>query len=174
MYCQETCCILNIKLMLLNVVSEKTLESPLDCKEIKPVHPKWNQSWIFIGRTDAEAEAPYFGHLMQRTELLEKTLMLGKTEGGRRRGRQRMKWLDGIPTRWTWVWASSGSWWRTGIPGVLQSMGLQRAGHDWITELNWTELVGKETRWLFLKQDLWSRKQEMQEGWSFQNSKPEY
>ena len=76
---------------------EKTLESPLDCKEIQPVHPKGDQSWMFIGRTDAEAETQYFGHLMQSTDSLEKTLMLGKIEGRRRRGRQRMRWLDGIP-----------------------------------------------------------------------------
>ena len=78
------------------MVLEKTLESPLDCKEIQPVHPKANQSWIFIGRTDAEAETPGgFGHLMGRTDSLEKTLMLGNIEG-RRRGRQRMRWSDGI------------------------------------------------------------------------------
>ena len=77
------------------VVLEKTLESPLDCKEIQLVHLKGNQSWIFIGRTDVKAETPYFGHLMQRTDSLEKTLMLGKIEG-RRRGWQRMSWLDGI------------------------------------------------------------------------------
>ena len=76
---------------------EKTLESPLDCKEIQPVNPKGNQSWIFIGRTDAEAEThQYFGHLMWRTDSFEGTLMLGKTEGRRRRGWQRMRWLDGI------------------------------------------------------------------------------
>ena len=74
------------------VVLEKTLESPLDCKEISL---KGNQSWIFTGRTDAEAEAPVLGPLMQRTDSLEKTLMLGKTEGRRRRGWQRMRWLDG-------------------------------------------------------------------------------
>ena len=78
------------------VVLEKTLESLLDCKEIQPVHSKGNQSWIFIGRTDAEAEAPIFGHLLPRTDSLEMTLMLGKIEGRRRRGRQRMRWLDGI------------------------------------------------------------------------------
>ena len=79
------------------MVLEKTLESPLDCKEIQPVHPKGDQSWVFIGRTDAEAEKlQYFGHLMQRADSLEKTLMLGKIEGRRRRGRQRMRWLDGI------------------------------------------------------------------------------
>ena len=77
------------------VVLQKTLESPLDCKEIQPVN-KGNQSWIFIGRTDAEAETQYFGHLMQRADSLEKTLMLGKTEGRRRIGWQRMLWLDGI------------------------------------------------------------------------------
>ena len=77
-------------------VLEKTPESPLDCKEIKPVNPKGNQSWTFIGRTDAEAELQYFGHLMWRTDSLKKTLMLGKVEGRRRRGWQRMRWLDGI------------------------------------------------------------------------------
>ena len=72
------------------------LESPLDCKEIQPVHPKGDQSWIFIGRTDAKLKLQYFGHLMQRTDSFGKTLMLGKTEGRRRRGRQRMRWLTGI------------------------------------------------------------------------------
>ena len=71
----------------------KTLESPLHCKEIQPVHPKGNQSWVFTGRTDVEAETPI---LMQRTDSLEKTLMLGKTEGRRRRGWQKMSWLNGI------------------------------------------------------------------------------
>ena len=70
--------------------------NPLDCKEIQPVHPKVDQSWVFIGRTDVEAETPVLGHLIQRADLLEKTLMLGKIEGRRRRGRQRMRWLDGI------------------------------------------------------------------------------
>ena len=78
------------------MVLEKTLESPLDCKEIQPVHPKGNQSWVFIGRTDAEAELQYFGHLMQRVDSLEKTLMLGGIGGRRRRERQRMRWLDDI------------------------------------------------------------------------------
>ena len=98
------------------VVLEKTLESTLDCREIQPVNPKGTQSWIFTGRVDAEAEAPIlFGHLMWRTGSLEKTLMR------------------------TWVWASSWTWWWTAKPGMLQSMGLQRFGHDWATELNWTE-----------------------------------
>ena len=74
---------------------EKTLESPLDCNEIKPVNPK-DQSWVFIGGTDVEAELQYFGHLMRRADSFEKTLMLGKIEGRRRRERQRMRWLDSI------------------------------------------------------------------------------
>ena len=77
------------------VVLEKILESPLDCKEIKPVNPKGNQSWTFIGGTDAEVEAPILWPLMWRPDSLEKTLMLGKIEG-RRRGWQRTRWLDGI------------------------------------------------------------------------------
>ena len=78
------------------MVLEKTLESPLDCKEIKPVNPKGNQSWVFIGRTDVEAETTIFGHRMRGADSFEKTLMLGKIEGGKRRGQQRMSWLDGI------------------------------------------------------------------------------
>ena len=76
------------------VVFEKTVGSSLNSKEMKPVHPKWNQSWTFIGRTDAKAQ--YFGHLLWKTDSLEKTLMLGKTKGRRRRGWQRMRWLDGV------------------------------------------------------------------------------
>ena len=81
----------------------------------------------------------YFGHLMRRTDSLEKTLMLGKIKGRRRRGPQRMRWLDCSPTQWTWVWVNSGSWCWTGRPGVVQFMGLQRVRHDWATELNWTD-----------------------------------
>ena len=78
------------------MVLEKTLESPLDCKEIQPVHPKGDQSWVFMGRTNAEAELQYFGYLVGRTDSLGKTLLLGKIKGGRRRGCQRMRLLDGI------------------------------------------------------------------------------
>ena len=92
------------------MVLEKTLESPLDCKEIQPVHPKGAQSWVFIGRTDAKLKLQYFGHLMRRADLLEKTLMLGKIEGRRRGGRQRMRCLDGITNSMTWVSVDSGSW----------------------------------------------------------------
>ena len=80
------------------MVLEKTLESPLDCKESQPVHSKRDQPWVYIRGTDAE-KLQYFGHLMQRADSLEKTLMLGTIEGRRRRGRQRMRWLDGI-TDW--------------------------------------------------------------------------
>ena len=83
----------------------------------------------------------YFVHLMRRADSFEKTLMLGKTEGRRKRGQQR-KW-DGwmaSPTQWTWVWVDSGSWWWTGRPGMLWFMGSPWVGHDWVTELNWTEL----------------------------------
>ena len=78
------------------MVLEKTLESPLDCKEIQAVHPKGDESWVFFGRNDANLKLQYFGHLMQRVDSLEKTLKLGGIGGRRRRGRQRMRWLDGI------------------------------------------------------------------------------
>ena len=82
----------------------------------------------------------YFGHLMRRTDSLEKTVMLGKIEGGKRKGPQRIRWSGmASPTRWTWIWASSRSWWWTGKPGVLPSTGLQRVGHDWAAELNWKD-----------------------------------
>ena len=78
------------------MVLEKTLESSLDCKEIQPVHSKGNQSWVFTGGNDVEAELQYSGHLIRRADSFEKTLMLGKIEGRKRRGQQRMRWLDGI------------------------------------------------------------------------------
>ena len=78
------------------MVLAKTLESPLDCKEIHPVHPKGDQSWVFTGRTDVEAETPILWPLMWRADSFEKTLLLGNIEGGKRRGRQRMRWLDDI------------------------------------------------------------------------------
>ena len=111
------------------VVLEKTLESPLDSKEIKPVNPKGNQSWIFTGRTDAEAEVPVLGHLMWRASR-----GLRKIEGRRRRGWQRTRWLNGITNSMDMSLSKLWEWWKTGKPGMLQSMGTERVGHNWATE----------------------------------------
>ena len=116
------------------VVLEKTLESPLDSKKIQPVHPKGDQSCVFIGRM-LKLKLQYFGHLMWRTDSFEKTLMLGKIEGRTRRGRQRMRWLDGLTDSMDVSLVNSVNWWWTGRPGVLRFMGLQRVGHEWATEL---------------------------------------
>ena len=124
------------ELMLLNCGVGEDLESPLDCKEIQPVHSKGDQPWVFIGRTDAEAETLILGHLTWRVDSLEKTLMLGGIGGRRKRGRQRWDGWMASPTRCTWVWVNSGSWWWTGRPGMLQFMGSQRVRHNWVTELN--------------------------------------
>ena len=114
---------------------EKTVESPLNCKEIQPVHPKGQLSpGCSLEGLMLKLKLQYFGHLMRRADSLEKTLMLGKIEGGRRRERQRMRWLEGITDSMEWVWVNSRSWWWTGRPGVLQSVGSQRIGHD-LTEL---------------------------------------
>ena len=92
------------------MVLEKTLKSPFDCKEIQPVHPKGDQSWVFIGRTGVEAETPILWPPDVKSDSLEKTLMLGKIEGRKRRGQERIRWLDGIPTQWTPFWVDCGSW----------------------------------------------------------------
>ena len=119
------------------VVLEETLENPLDCQEIQPFHPKGDQSWVFIGRTDIEAETAVLWPPDVKSWLTWKDPDAGKIEGRRRRGRKRRDGWMASPTQWTWVWVNSGSWWWTGWPGVLRFMGSQRVGHDWATELNW-------------------------------------
>ena len=101
---------------------------------LKEISPGWSLEGLML-----KLKLQYFGHLMRRTDSFDETLMLGKTEGRKIRGWQRMRWWMASPTRWTWVWVSSGSWWRTGRPGVLRSMGSQRVRHAWVTEINWTE-----------------------------------
>ena len=116
------------------VVLEKTLESPFDCKEIQAVHPKGDQSWIFIGRTDAEA--PILWPPDAKNWPIGKDPDAGKDwrQGGEGDNRGWDGWMASL-TRWTWVWISSENWWWTGKPGMPQSMGSQRVGHDWATEL---------------------------------------
>ena len=115
------------------VVLEKTLQSPLDCKEIQPVHLKGNQSWIFIGRPDAEAETPVLWPPHVKSWLIEKDSDAGR-DCRRRRGRQRMRWLDGITDSMDVSLCELRELVMAGRPGVLQSMGSQRVGHDWGTE----------------------------------------
>ena len=115
------------------VVLKKTLESPLDCKEIKPVNLKGNQSQMFIGRADADA--PILWSLGVKNWLIRKDPDAGKN--WRQEDERRWDGLMASPTLWTWVWAVSGSWWWTGRPGMLQSIGSQRVRHNWVIDLNW-------------------------------------
>ena len=117
------------------VVLEKTLESPLDCKEIKPVNPKGNHSWIFIGRIDTEAETPVPWLPDAKNWLTWKDHDAGKDWRQEEKEMIEDGWMAS-PNQWIWVRASSRNWWRTGKPGMLQSIGLQRAG-----QLNWARLL---------------------------------
>ena len=123
------------------VVLEKTLESPLDCKEIQPVHPRGDQSWVFIGRADVEAETPITlaTWCEELTHLKRPCYWERLRVGGYGDNRKWVGWMAS-PTQWTCVWVNSGSWCWTVRPGVLQFMGSQRVGHAWGTGLNWTEL----------------------------------
>ena len=121
------------------VVLEKTLRVPWTARRsnqsiLKEISPGCSLEGLML-----KLKLQYFGHLMRRADSFEKTLILGKIEGRRRRGRQRMRWLDGITNSIDMGLGGLRSWWWTGRPGVLQFMGSQRVGHDWVTELNWTE-----------------------------------
>ena len=120
------------------VVLEKTLESHLDCKEIQPVHPKGNQSRRFTGRTDGEAETSNtLATWWEEMTYWKRPWCWEKLKVGREGDDRGWNGWMASPTGWTWVWVSSGSWWWTEKPGVLQFMGLQKVGHNWANELNW-------------------------------------
>ena len=120
------------------VVLEKTPESPLDCREIQPVHPNGNRPEYSLEALMLKLKLQYSGHLMWRADSLEKTFWCWERLKAAGEGDDRGwdGWMAS-PTRWTWVWANSRSWWWTRRPGMLRFMGSQRVGHDWATELNW-------------------------------------
>ena len=131
------------------VVLEKILESSLECEEIQLVHPKGDQSWVFIGRTDVEAETPVLWLPHAKSWFIGKDWCwegLGAVGEGDDRGWD--GWMAS-PTRWIWVWINSRSWWWTGRPGMLQFMGSQGVGHDWVnwTELNWLCTIPYAKSW---------------------------
>ena len=155
------------------VVLEKTLESPLDCKEVQPVHPKGDQPWDFFGRNDAKAETPVLWPSHAKSWPIGKDSDAGRDWGQEEKGIEAGWWgWDGWMaslTRWTWVWVNSRTWWWIGKPGMLRIMGSQRVGHDWATELNWgLKMPSKlptvicmcvmEPRCKSTKSDLWAYK----------------
>jgi len=115
--------------------------SPLDCKEVQPVHSKGDRSWVFIGRTDAKAETPALWPPQVKSWHIGKDSCWEELgEGGEGEDRGWDGWMAS-PTQWTWVWVNSKSWWWTGGPGMLRFMGSQRVRHDWATELNWHNIL---------------------------------
>ena len=131
--CEESCALKNW--CFWTVVLEKTLESPLAHKEIQPVHPKGDQSWVFIGKTDVEAETPILWLPHAKNWLWKRPWFWeGLGSGGEGDDRGWGGWMAS-PTQWIWVWVNSWSWWWTGSPGLLWFTGSQRVGHDWATEL---------------------------------------
>ena len=130
------------------VVLEKTLESPLDCKEIQPVHPKRDQSWVFIGRTDWSWSSNTLTTWYEELTHWKRPWCWERLKAGREGDNRGWDGCMASPRHgwWTWVWASSRSWWWTGKPCMLQSKGSQRVVHDWATELNWSELRGSRER----------------------------
>ena len=131
------------------VVLEKTLEGPLDCKAIQPVHSEGDQPWDFYGRNDAKAEAPVLWTPHVKSWLIGKDWCWERLGTGREGDDRGWDGWMASRTQWTWVWVNSGRWWWTGRPGVLRFTGLQRVGHDWATEMNWTELNNlKASVWL--------------------------
>ena len=124
------------------VVLEKTLESPLDCKEIQALHPNGKQSWIFIGKTGRSWNSNTLATWCEEPTHWKRPCCWERLKaGGKADDRGWNGWMASL-TWWTWVWVGSGNWWWTGKPGMLQSMGSQRVGHDWTTDLililNWT------------------------------------
>ena len=126
------------------VVLKKTLESPLDCKQIKSVDPKGNQCWIFIGRTDVEAETPVLWPSDVKSQFIGKDPDARKIESRRKRRRKSMRWLDDM-TQWTWVWESFRRWWRTGKPGMCNPWGCKRS--DRTEQLNNNSKVVYHSDW---------------------------
>ena len=115
---------------------------PLDCKEIQPVHPKGDQSWVFIGKTDVEAETPILWSPAAKSWLIWKDPDAGEDWRQEKKGMAEDEMVGSL-TQWTWIWADSSSWWWTGRPGMLPFMGSQKVRHDWATELNWTDTLSK-------------------------------